>query len=350
MVSHSHAAKARAYMREHGVKYQQALQIVSWLEQAKPPANGANRWNSSVDMDGTSWLEALGIEDIATFDVAATWAAADPVSLRVPVGYLCTDVDVAVVEPRELVYVDVLTSTNRSGGVIQGMTGSGKSVLTPAIVSALAALNGPDKVQMWLLQFKGERLLRDCKKLPHVAKVYADARQPLEDVLDSLRAEVPRREELLKKHGATDARAYRRMLTQSPDLLPLPYLVIIADETTEVSIAHSEQWAEFMELVNRSHHIGIALILAVQYFDHKQAEQFHQSCAFALSLRTNFPQSSRRLFGDDSATLLPPRGIGRALNYIEGAEALTFSGFDITASAADSQRTVFDVLLDKLSR
>lgn len=354
MVSHSHAAKARAYMREHGVKYQQALQIVSWLEQATPPSVGSDRWNSSVDTDGASWMAALGIEDVDSFDVGALWAAADPITLRVPVGYLCTEIDVSFVEPRQLVYVDFLASPQRSGGVIQGVTGSGKSVLHAGIVGALAALNGPDKVQMWLLDFKGEWTFRGCLKLPHVAKAHtgiaSNVTQPLEDVLESLRAEMSRREELLAKHGAVDALAYRRMLTENPDLPPLPYLVIFAEEVREVALGHGKQWAEFMELVGRTYHAGIALILGTQYFDHSQADQFHRSCAFALSLRTNSPQSSRILFGDDVATLLPPRGVGRARNYAESAETRTFSGFDITRPATGSQRTVFDDLITKLSR
>jgi S-DNA-T family DNA segregation ATPase FtsK/SpoIIIE len=93
--------------------------------------------------------------------------------------------------------------------LIAGTTGSGKSELLQTLVASLAVANRPDELTFLLIDYKGGSAFRDCVDLPHTLGMVTDLDGHLVDrVLESLAAELRRRERLLAEYGAKDQPDY----------------------------------------------------------------------------------------------------------------------------------------------
>src|SRR4029079_17865915 len=90
-------------------------------------------------------------------------------------------------------------------GLAAGTTGAGKSELLQSLVASLAASHPANRLTFVLVDYKGGGAFKDCVALPHTGGFFTDLDAHLaQRALVSLNAELRRREEALRAHGAKD--------------------------------------------------------------------------------------------------------------------------------------------------
>jgi DNA segregation ATPase FtsK/SpoIIIE, S-DNA-T family len=150
--------------------------------------------------------------------------------------------------------------------LVAGTTGAGKSELLQTLIASLAIVNRPDEMGFVLVDYKGGSAFADCGRLPHTLGLVTDLDEHLtRRALESLTAEVTRRERLLAQHGAKDIEDYQALVDASGQPPPgLGRLVIVIDEFRVLT----EELPAFLDglvriaAVGRS--LGIHLVLATQ--------------------------------------------------------------------------------------
>lgn len=316
---------AREYMAAHpGVKYQQALEIVRDQDlvpvaavadtPAAPPPVATTFYAGGSDPAGPeAWLRALG--GIPTTDeLAARWSnALTEQSLRAPVG-VSVDGDFAFGAAPEPIWLDLAEAKLGGNGphvLITGRTGSGKSGTSEGLLTGLAALYGPDRLQFVLIGGASHEPYFDrLAQLPHTAAWLSDSgtdRAGLTALLDQLDAEIVRRGDRLTRYGARDVSGYRA-LVQAGKADPLPDLLIAIDDVHAVSSATKSTEGRILRLLRIGRSLGIHGVLIDQV---PLASELNEHVTANLSLVTGSPARSRTLFGAD-ASFLHGKPIGSA--------------------------------------
>ncbi|MGW9207045.1 FtsK/SpoIIIE domain-containing protein [Embleya sp. NPDC055664] len=150
-------------------------------------------------------------------------------------------------------------------GLIAGTTGSGKSELLQSFVSALAVANRPDELTFVLVDYKGGSAFSECAELPHTLGMVTDLDEHLATrALESLAAELRRREQLLADVGAKDHPEYRGKRAGDPTLAPLPRLILVIDEFATLVREVPDFVAGLINIAQRGRSLGIHLVLATQ--------------------------------------------------------------------------------------
>ncbi|MGH3711044.1 MAG: FtsK/SpoIIIE domain-containing protein, partial [Pseudonocardiaceae bacterium] len=150
-------------------------------------------------------------------------------------------------------------------GLIAGTTGAGKSELLQTLVASLAVANRPDAMVFVLVDYKGGSAFKDCADLPHTAGMVTDLDSHLvERALESISAELRRRERLLADAGAPDIESYLLVAGATPGLPLLPRLLIVIDEFASLVRELPDFVTGLVDLARRGRSLGIHLILATQ--------------------------------------------------------------------------------------
>lgn len=150
-------------------------------------------------------------------------------------------------------------------GLVAGTTGSGKSELLQTLVASLAVANRPDAMVFVLVDYKGGSAFKDCVDLPHTAGMVTDLDAHLvERALESIAAELRRRERLLADAGAPDIDSYLKVAGANRGLPPLPRLLIVIDEFASLVRELPDFVTGLVDLARRGRSLGIHLILATQ--------------------------------------------------------------------------------------
>ena len=150
-------------------------------------------------------------------------------------------------------------------GLVAGTTGSGKSELLQTIVASLAATNTPEGMNFVLIDYKGGAAFRDFAPLPHTVGMVTDLDTHLvERALESLGAELRRREHLLAGAAAKDIEDYVERLGRGEPLPPMPRLLIVIDEFASLVRELPDFVTGLVNIAQRGRSLGIHLILATQ--------------------------------------------------------------------------------------
>ena len=190
--------------------------------------------------------------------------------------------------------------------VVAGTTGTGKSELLVSWVLAMAARHPVDAVNFLLVDFKGGAAFAPLAGLPHVVGTVSDldARRSRR-AIESLRAELLRRERLLAQHGV------RSLEELGPGVLAR--LVIVVDEFAAVVSGQPELHEVFVDLAARGRSLGLHLILCTQRPSGVVRDSVLANVTLRLSLRVTDRGDSLAMLGSDAASRLPPDSRGRAL-------------------------------------
>ncbi|WP_199848055.1 type VII secretion protein EccCa [Streptomyces dysideae] len=254
-----------------------------------------------TDFDMTS---LLGIRDPHTFDVAAKWRSRTPqhTRLRVPIG---------VTEEGEIVELDIKESA-QSGmgphGLVIGATGSGKSELLRTLVMGLAATHSSEILNMVLTDFKGGATFLHMDRLPHTSAVItnlADELHLVDRMQDSINGEMIRRQELLRAAGHSSLFDYEKARLGGANLTPLPSLLIIVDEFSELLASKPEFVELFVSIGRLGRSLGVHLLLASQRMDESRINRVEGHLSYRIALRTFSSMESRSVIGVSSAYELP---------------------------------------------
>jgi S-DNA-T family DNA segregation ATPase FtsK/SpoIIIE len=247
----------------------------------------------------------LGLRDPHTFDVATSWRPrqAQAARLKVPLG---------VTEDGEVVELDLKESAQGGmgpHGLLIGATGSGKSELLRTLVMGLTATHSSEVLNLVLVDFKGGASFLNMERLPHTSAVItnlADEIHLVDRMRDSINGEMVRRQELLRSAGYSSLFDYEKArLSGASGLTPLPSLLIIVDEFSELLASKPEFVDLFVSIGRLGRSLGVHLLLASQRLDEGRIHKVEGHLSYRVALRTFSAMESRSVIGVANAYELP---------------------------------------------
>lgn len=249
----------------------------------------------------------LGIDKVTTDDVVALWAAG-PNELSAPLGRTA----------REPFMLDL----QRDGphALVAGTTGSGKSELLQTMVATLAATHSPEHLTLLLIDYKGGAAFKDCVDLPHTVGFFTDLDANLANrALVSLGAELRRREEILRAHGAKDLIDLARRGAPAP-----ANLLIVVDEFATL-VTEVPQFVDgIVNVAQRGRSLGVHLVLATQKAAGTIGPNVRANTNLRIALRVQDTTDSEDVIGSGDAARIPPSYKGRAIARIGLGDAVEF--------------------------
>ncbi|WP_275408378.1 FtsK/SpoIIIE domain-containing protein, partial [Actinoplanes campanulatus] len=182
-------------------------------------------------------------------------------------------------------------------GLLVGATGSGKSELLRTLVLALAMTHSPEILNLLLVDFKGGATFASLDRLPHTAAMITNLEDelPLVDrMLGAIQGELTRRQELLRKAGNyASQRDYERARSAGVPLAPLPSLLFIVDEFSELLSARPDFIDMFVQIGRVGRSLGIHLLLASQKLEEGRLRGLESHLSYRIGLRTFSSMESR---------------------------------------------------------
>ncbi|MFF0150788.1 type VII secretion protein EccCa [Micromonospora sp. NPDC005203] len=248
--------------------------------------------------------ELLGLGDPQSFTAEQGWlprSARD--RLRVPIG---VGADGGAIE------LDLKESAQDGmgpHGLLIGATGSGKSELLRTLVLGLAATHSSEQLNFVLVDFKGGATFASFDRLPHTAAVItnlADALPLVDRMVDAINGELVRRQELLRRAGNfASVRDYERSRAAGSPLAPLPSLLLICDEFSELLSAKPDFIDLFVQIGRLGRSLGVHLLLASQRLEEGRLRGLDTHLSYRIGLRTFSALESRTVLGVPDAHELP---------------------------------------------
>jgi S-DNA-T family DNA segregation ATPase FtsK/SpoIIIE len=248
--------------------------------------------------------DLLGVGDAAAVDPAVTWRPRSPRErLRIPLGVSPDGTTV------ELDLKESALDGMGPHGLIIGATGSGKSELLRTIVTSLAVTHASDDLNFVLVDFKGGATFASMDVLPHVSAVITNLAEELSMVdrmQDAISGELVRRQELLRAAGNYVSRhEYELARKAGEPLAPLPSLLIICDEFSEL-LANKPDFIELFVMIGRlGRSLGVHLLLASQQLEEGRLRGLDNHLSYRIGLRTFSAMESRIVLGVPDAYELP---------------------------------------------
>ncbi|WP_346537798.1 type VII secretion protein EccCa [Micromonospora sp. DPT] len=248
--------------------------------------------------------ELLGIGDPEGFTAEQGWAPRSGRDrLRVPIG---VGADGGAIE------LDLKESAQDGmgpHGLLIGATGSGKSELLRTLVLGLAATHSSEQLNFVLVDFKGGATFASFDRLPHTAAVItnlADALPLVDRMVDAINGELMRRQELLRRAGNfASLRDYERARAAGTPLAPLPSLLLICDEFSELLSAKPDFIDLFVQIGRLGRSLGVHLLLASQRLEEGRLRGLDTHLSYRIGLRTFSALESRTVLGVPDAHELP---------------------------------------------
>ncbi|GAA2451595.1 FtsK/SpoIIIE domain-containing protein [Actinomadura vinacea] len=198
-------------------------------------------------------LDLLDMPNPSADHVLGAWARTGGRTTRVPIGIGTDGAH------------EVDLRTDGPHGLIAGTTGAGKSELLQTLIASLAVANRPDEMTFVLIDYKGGAAFKDCARLPHTVGMVTDLDgHATERALESLAAELRRREETLLDAGAKDIEDYNDLRARTPDFAAMPRLVLVIDEFAAMVTDLPDFVTGLVDIGRRGRSLGVHLILATQ--------------------------------------------------------------------------------------
>jgi S-DNA-T family DNA segregation ATPase FtsK/SpoIIIE len=249
--------------------------------------------------------DLLGTGDVRTFDLESAWRPRPTRDrLRVPVG---------LGDGGALVNLDLKESAQQGmgpHGLVIGATGSGKSEFLRTLVLGLAMTHSSETLNMVLVDFKGGATFAGMSEMPHVSALItnlADELTLVDRMQDALSGEMVRRQELLRTAGNyASVRDYEKARAAGEPLAPLPSLLIIVDEFSEMLSEKPEFIDLFVAIGRLGRSLGLHLLLASQRLEEGRLRGLESHLSYRVGLRTFSAGESRAVLGVPDAYELPP--------------------------------------------
>lgn len=210
-------------------------------------------------------------------------------------------------------------------GLVAGTTGSGKSELLQTFVASLAAANRPDEVTFVLVDYKGGSAFRECAELPHTLGMVTDLDSHLvKRALESLSAELRRREHVLADAAAKDLPDYQAKRALDPALPPLPRLILVIDEFATLVREVPDFVPGLIGIAQRGRSLGIHLVLATQRPAGAVTNDIRANTNLRIALRVTDSAESQDIIDSSEAVHISPTTPGRALVRLGPRSAMPF--------------------------
>ncbi|MFJ6571609.1 FtsK/SpoIIIE domain-containing protein [Streptomyces sp. NPDC091292] len=210
-------------------------------------------------------------------------------------------------------------------GLIAGTTGSGKSELLQTIVAALAVANTPENMTFVLVDYKGGSAFKDCVKLPHTVGMVTDLDAHLvERALESLGAELKRREHILAAADAKDIEDYQDLARRDPSHAPVPRLLIVIDEFASMVRDLPDFVTGLVNIAQRGRSLGIHLLLATQRPSGVVSPEIRANTNLRIALRVTDGGESSDVIDSPEAGHISKSTPGRAYVRLGHASLVPF--------------------------
>ncbi|RZU16927.1 FtsK/SpoIIIE domain-containing protein [Streptomyces sp. BK239] len=210
-------------------------------------------------------------------------------------------------------------------GLIAGTTGSGKSELLQTIVAALAVSNTPENMTFVLVDYKGGSAFKDCVQLPHTVGMVTDLDAHLvERALESLGAELKRREHILAAADAKDIEDYQDLVRRDPSHPPVPRLLIVIDEFASMVRDLPDFVTGLVNIAQRGRSLGIHLLLATQRPSGVVSPEIRANTNLRIALRVTDAGESSDVIDAPEAGHISKSTPGRAYVRLGHASLIPF--------------------------
>ncbi|MEV7799104.1 type VII secretion protein EccCa [Microbacterium foliorum] len=255
--------------------------------------------------DQAELVELLGLPDVRDLDLDAAWSPRlERDRLRVPIGQT---------EDGSPLILDIKESAQQGmgpHGLIIGATGSGKSEVLRTLVLALAMTHSPEQLNFVLVDFKGGATFAGMADMPHVSAIITNLGEEIslvDRMQDALQGEMVRRQELLRATGpfANVADYEKARRGGRTDLAPLPALLIVADEFSELLSAKPEFVDTFVNIGRLGRSLQVHLLLSSQRLEEGKLRGLDTHLSYRIGLRTFSAAESRTVLGVPDAYHLP---------------------------------------------
>jgi S-DNA-T family DNA segregation ATPase FtsK/SpoIIIE len=251
-----------------------------------------------------AFTDLMGVGDAASVDVTRTWRPRLPQDrLRVPVGLDESG------DPVALDIKEAALDGMGPHGLVVGATGSGKSEFLRTLVLALAMTHSSETLNFVLTDFKGGATFAGMAELPHVAAVItnlADDLTQVDRMRDAITGELQRRQELLRSAGNyANIHDYERARGAGAPLKPLPSLMMVVDEFSELLTAKPDFIDMFIQIGRVGRSLGVHLLLASQRLEEGRLRGLDTYLSYRIGLRTFSASESRTVLGVPDAYHLP---------------------------------------------
>jgi S-DNA-T family DNA segregation ATPase FtsK/SpoIIIE len=208
--------------------------------------------------------------------------------------------------------------------LVAGATGSGKSVLIQALLLDIAATNRSDLAHIYLIDPKMGVDYAAVERLPHLqGGVIVDQGKAVE-VMEGLVAEMERRYELFRAHGARDIRSFNTKVVAEERL---PYVFLVHDEFAEWMLTDEYKAAvtsNVSRLGVKARAAGMHLIFAAQRPDaNVMPMQLRDNLGNRLILKVASVGTSEIALGVKGAEQL--LGLGHLAARLSGEPAIIYA-------------------------
>ena len=281
--------------------------------------------------------DLFGLEDLSTGAIRERWARA--------AGRAFTPIAAG---PDGAIELDL----GRDGPhlLIAGTTGAGKSELLQTLVAGLAVHAGPQDVQFVLIDYKGGAAFGACARLPHTAGLVTDLDgQSTQRALQSLDAELRRRETLFAAAGVAELAAYQRRRSPIEPAEPLGRLVLVVDEFAALAEELPEFVSGLVGIAQRGRSLGVHLILATQRPGGVVSPEIRANTALRIALRVTDAAESTDVIGSDLAALIDRHLPGRAV-LRSGQTLIQMQVARVSIPVANDGPDIDVVVLDRWGR
>ncbi|MEV5613242.1 type VII secretion protein EccCa [Streptomyces sp. NPDC052225] len=295
----------------HGMVYEGTPDVLSYegaeaLARQLAPLRMATGGDSDDEplLANLEFTDLMNLGDAASVDTKRTWRPRSQAErLRVPIG---------VGDDGRPVMLDLKEAAQEGmgpHGLCVGATGSGKSELLRTLVLGLAVTHSSETLNFVLADFKGGATFAGMAQMPHVAAVItnlADDLTLVDRMGDSIRGELNRRQEMLRDAGNyANIHDYEKARAAGAPLQPIPSLVLVIDEFSELLTAKPDFIEMFVQIGRIGRSLGVHLLLASQRLEEGRLRGLETYLSYRIGLRTFSAAESRAALGVPDAYELP---------------------------------------------
>lgn len=225
--------------------------------------------------------------------------------------------------------------------LVGGTTGAGKSEFLQAWVLGMAHAHSPDRVTFLFVDYKGGAAFARCVDLPHCVGIVTDLSPYLvRRALQSLRAEIHRREHLFNSKGVKDLIDFEK--TGDPDCPPS--LIIIVDEFAALVGEVPEFVDGVIDVAQRGRSLGLHLVLATQRPAGVIKDSLRANTNLRVALRMNDEHDSTDVLGSPQAAAIDPSTPGRGVAKMGPGRLIRFqSAFPGARTPAEPPAPPIDI-------
>ena len=198
--------------------------------------------------------------------------------------------------------------TDGPHALVGGTSGSGKSELIQTWVGSMALEHDPDSLNFLFVEYKGLSAFRVLQRLPHQVGLVTNLSPELAlRAIDSLDAELRRRQQLFVEAGVSDISDYETARERGATQPELPRLVIVLDEFAELKQALPDFVDGLIRVARIGRSLGVHLVLATQQVGRAVSQDISGNAELRISLRAKEVEDSHAVIGSSDAARIPRR-------------------------------------------